>query len=442
MPDGSAAAPADAMPRSLWAATAPPPPPAEPLRGEARTAVAIVGAGFTGLSAALHLAEAGIPCTVLESAEIGWGASGRNNGQVIPNLSRMDPDGIVAAVPREAGGPEKGEQLVALIRDSASLVFDLIRRQGIAAEAVQNGWIQPAHRPSRMRLAESRVRQWGSRGAPVRMLDRAEMAALAGTDHWHGGWENRTGGRINPLGLARGLAAAAIRAGATVHTRTPVTGIARAPRTGWRLSTPGGTLEAERVIVATNAYTDAAIWPGLRRTVVPVRSYQMATSVLSDNVRKSILPEGHALSDTRGDLYFYRFDANGRLVTGGGLILPFGWEGRIQDRIRERVARVFPQVGEVRFDYVWHGFVGGTADKLPHVYELAPGVLAWTGCNGRGVALATALGRELAKASGGAPLRDIAAPVETRLKAVAGHEFRALGIAWQVAKNRWNDGRD
>ncbi len=439
MPDGSATA----MPRSLWAATAPPPPPTEALQGGARTDVAVVGAGFTGLSAALHLAEAGVACTVLEAAEIGWGASGRNNGQVIPTLSRLDPDAIVAGVPRECGGAEKGEAFVALIRDSASLVFDLIRRHRIRAEAVQNGWIQPAHRASRLRLAESRVRQWGSRGAPVRLLSRAEMAALAGSDHWHGGWENRTGGRINPLGFARGLAEAAIRAGATVHTRSPVAGITRdGGGAGWRLTTPGGALRADRVVIATNAYTGAAVWPGLRRTVVPVRSYQMATGVLSDNVRKSILPEGHALSDTRGDLYFYRFDANGRLVTGGGLILPFGWEGRIQDRIRERVARVFPQVGEVRFDHVWWGYVGGTADRLPHAYELAPGVLAWTGCNGRGVGLATALGRELARASAGVPVREIAAPVETRLKAMAGHEVRALGVAWQVVKNRWNDRRD
>ena len=430
-----------AMPNSLWAATAPPAAPSAPLDGAARCDVAVVGAGFTGLSAALQLAERGIACTVLEAAEVGFGASGRNNGQVIPNLSRIDPDAIVAAVPRELGGAEKGEALVGLIRDSASLVFDLIRRHGMQAEAVQNGWIQPAHRESRMKLAESRVRQWGRRGAPVRMVSRAEMAGLAGTDHWHGGWENRSGGRINPLGYARGLAAAAVAAGAVLHTRSPVVGLAR-DAGSWVLETPGGRLLADRVILATNAYTPPGLWPGLARTVVPVRSYQMATSVLSDNVRKSILPEGHALSDTRGDLYFYRFDANGRLVTGGGLIIPFGWEGRIQDRIRERVARVFPQVGEVRFDYSWWGYVGGTEDKLPHVYELAPGVVTWTGCNGRGVALATALGAELAKLCAGAAARDVAAPVETRLKPIAGHQFRALGIAWQVAKNRLNDGRD
>lgn len=429
-----------AMPPSLWAATAPPPPPTQRLVGTARTGVAVVGGGFTGLSAALHLAEAGVPVTLLEAAEIGWGASGRNNGQVIPTLSRVDPDDIAASVAPENGGRDKGEALVALIRDSAALTFDLIRRHGIEAEAVQNGWIQPAHRESRLKLSEKRAAQWGSRGAPVRVYSRAEMAALTGSDTWFGGWGNATGGRINPLGLARGLAAAAIRAGAVIHTATPVTGIEKTSA-GWQVTTPGGTLTADRVIVATHAYT-GDIWPGLKRTIVPVRSYQMATSVLSDNIRKTILPEGHALSDTQGDLYFYRFDANGRLVTGGGLIVPFGWERRIRDRITERVRRVFPQVGDVTFDYVWWGYVAATADRLPHVYELAPGVLSWTGCNGRGVALAVALGREFASASNGTPLKDIAAPVETRLRTIPGHAFRAIGIAWNQAKFRRLDARD
>lgn len=428
------------MPPSLWAATAPAAPPTTPLAGDARTGVAVVGGGFTGLSTALHLAEAGVPVTLLEAQEIGWGASGRNNGQVIPTLSRIDPDGIVAAVAKDHGGREKGEQLVGLIRDSAAFTFDLIRRHGIEAEAVQNGWIQPAHRASRLKLSAARAEQWGRRGAPVRMYSREEMAALTGTDHWHGGWGNPTGGRINPLGLARGMAAAAIRAGAVVHTGSPVRGIEKV-QGGWALDTPGGTLTAERVVIATQAYS-GDFWPGLKRTVVPVRSYQMATSVLSDNIRKTILPEGHALSDTRGDLYFYRFDANGRLVTGGGLIVPFGWDNRIRARITERIRRVFPQIGDVRFDYTWWGYIAATADKMPHVYDLAPGVLTWTGCNGRGVALATTLGRELALASNGTPLRDIAAPVETRLRTITGHAFRSLGIAWNVAKARQLDARD
>ena len=428
------------MPPSLWAATAPAAPPTAPLLGDARTGVAVVGGGFTGLSTALHLAAAGVPVTLLEMAEIGWGASGRNNGQVIPTLSRIDPDDIAAAVAPENGGREKGEQLVGLIRDSAAFTFDLIRRHGIEAEAVQNGWIQPAHRASRLKLSAARAEQWGRRGAPVRLYSRAEMEALTGSDHWHGGWGNSTGGRINPLGLARGMAAAAIRAGAVVHAGSPVQNIRRGPA-GWVLDTPRGTLAAERVVIATQVYT-GDLWPGLKRTIVPVRSYQMATSVLSDNIRKTILPEGPALSDTRGDLYFYRFDANGRLVTGGGLMIPFGWDGRIRARIAERLRRVYPQIGDVRFDYSWWGYIAATADKMPHVYELAPGVLSWTGCNGRGVALATALGRELALASNGTPLRDIAAPVEARMRTITGHAFRSLGIAWNVAKARRLDARD
>lgn len=428
------------MPPTLWAATAPAAPPTAPLAGDARTGVAVVGGGFTGLSTALHLAEAGVPVTLLEAAEIGWGASGRNNGQVIPTLSRIDPDDIVAAVAPEHGGREKGEELVGLIRDSAAFTFDLIRRHGIEAEAVQNGWIQPAHRASRLKLSAARAEQWGRRGAPVRLYSRDEMAALTGSDHWHGGWGNTTGGRINPLGLARGMARAVIGAGAVVHTGSPVQAI-RPVAGGWALETPRGTLTAERIVIATQAYT-GNFWPGLKRTIVPVRSYQMATSVLSDNIRKTILPEGHALSDTRGDLYFYRFDANGRLVTGGGLMIPFGWDSRIRARIAERLRRVYPQIGEVRFDYSWWGYIAATADKMPHVYDLAPGVLSWTGCNGRGVALATALGRELARATNGTPLRDIAAPVETRLRTIAGHAFRSIGIAWNVAKARRLDARD
>lgn len=421
------------MPPSLWAATAPPPPAASALVGETRADLCVVGAGYTGLSAALHAAEAGLSVVVLEAAEIGWGASGRNNGQVIPTLSRMDPDDIVANV------GAKGEALVALIRDSASLVFDLIRKYGMQAEAVQNGWIQPAHRPSRLKLAEKRVRQWSARGAPAAMLDPAETARITGSDYWHGGWWNRTGGRINPLGFARGLADAAIRAGVRIHTQSPARGLTR-QGSQWAITTLRGNVLADRVVLATNAYSDD-LWPGLRTEVIPVRSYQMATTPVSDNVRKTILPEGHALSDTQGDLYFYRFDANGRLVTGGALIVRAGWEGRIRARIGERAAKVYPQLGVPTFDYVWHGYVGVNHDRLPHIHELAPGVHAWTGCNGRGVALATAIGREFARAAAGVAEADLALPFSP-VKPIAAHGLAVKLAPAALGLYRWRDGRD
>jgi glycine/D-amino acid oxidase-like deaminating enzyme len=421
------------MPPSLWAATAPAPPETAALAGEASADICVIGAGYTGLSAALAASEAGAKVIVIEAAAIGWGASGRNNGQVIPTLSRMDPDEIAAS------GGAKGEEFVGLIRDSASLVFDLIRKHAMDAEAVQNGWIQPAHRESRMAVAARRVEAWGKRGAPVSLLDRAAMAKLTGTDHWHGGWTNHSGGRINPLGYARGLARAAIAAGSVIFTHTPAEAITR-DGAKWIVTTPKGRVVADRVIIATNAYS-TDLWPGFREEVIPVRSYQMATAPLTDNVRKSILPEGHALSDTRGDLYFFRFDANGRLITGGALALGFDWENRIRERIGKRVAAVYPQVGVPTFDYVWWGYIGATADKAPHVHELAPGVTGWNGCNGRGVALATAIGRELGRQATGTPWSDIPLPLSP-VRPIPAYGFAKRIAPAAILDRRWRDARD
>lgn len=421
-------------PPTLWDRTAPPAPPTGPLEGELRTDVAIVGAGYTGLSAALHLAERGIAAAVLEAGEVGAGASGRNNGQVIPTLSRADPEALIATF-----GSEKGERFVSLIRDSAELVFDLIRRHGMAAEAVQNGWIQPAHRASRMKIAEARVRQWGDRGAPVELLDREAVQRLTGSDAWVGGWLNRTGGRINPLGYTRGLAAAAIAAGAKVFTRAPALAIAR-DGTAWRIVSPAGTLVADRIILATGTYADG-LWPGLARSVIPIRSYQMATAPVTPNLRSAVIPEDHAVSDTRNDLYFYRYDEDGRIVTGGAQMLSLGWQERIRHRIGARVGRVFPQLGTPEFESIWWGYVGITADRLPHVHELAPGILAWIGCNGRGVSLATAIGREMAAVCAGMSLADSALPV-TPLRPIAAHGVAARVAPLALAYYRSLDDRD
>ncbi len=421
-------------PPTLWDRTTPPAPPTGPLEGELRADVAIVGAGYTGLSAALHLAERGISAAVLEAGEVGAGASGRNNGQVIPTLSRADPDALVATF-----GAEKGERFVALIRDSAELVFDLIRRHGMAAEAVQNGWIQPAHRASRMKLAEARVRQWGDRGAPVELLDREAMQRLTGSDAWVGGWLNRTGGRINPLGYTRGLAAAAVAAGAKVFTSAPAIAVTRDGAT-WRIVSPAGTLIADRVILATGTYSDG-LWPGLARSVIPIRSYQMATAPVTPNLRATVIPRDQAVSDTRNDLHFYRYDDGGRIVTGGAQMLSFGWQERIRHRIGARVGRVFPQLGTPEFESIWWGYVGITEDRLPHVHELAPGVLAWIGCNGRGIALATAIGREMAAVCAGMSLADSALPV-TPLRPIAMHGVAARVAPLALAYYRGLDDRD
>jgi glycine/D-amino acid oxidase-like deaminating enzyme len=392
-----------ALPDSVWAATAPAPIETVPLSGDHVADVVIVGAGYTGLSTALHLVP-GVDTVVLEASEIGFGASGRNNGLAIPTLAKADPEEILRVF-----GPEKGESTIALIRDSAKLVFDLIREHGMEKAGEQNGWIQPAHSPGRMRLVERRLKEWTSRGAKADLLSREALRDLIGSDAWHGGWIAHEGGTVHPMAYARGLAKAAAGNGARIHTRSPATALENTPK-GWRIRTPGGSVTAERVVLATNAYSDD-LWPRLRRTFVPVKTWQMATKPLSDNVRKSVLPGRHALSDTRGDLQFARYDWDGRLVSGASLIFDVNSEERLKAHVGARLKRNFPQLGDVEWDYVWSGFLAMTPDYLPRLHVLAPGVFSWLGCNGRGVALATAMGPVLAELARGGRPEDAPLPI-------------------------------
>ena len=431
------------MPPSLWAATAPPAPATGPLPAGAHDAeLVVVGGGFTGLSAALHAAARGARVMLLEAGEIGWGASGRNNGLVIPALTRADPDVLV-----QAFGPEHGETVVAILRDSANVLFDLARTHGIECEAQQSGWLQPAHRPSRLALSRTRYEQWRRRGAPVEWLDRDQVAAMTGSRFWHGGWRNPTGGHINPLAFARGLARAALAAGATLHTRTPALGVARDGAHGWRVATPGGAVRARRVLLATHSYSGFVMpspWPGLERTLVPVRSYQMATTPLPAALRASVLPGNVAMSDTQADLHFAHFDAAGRLVSGGALAWPVGYEHRLRARIGARLLRMFPQLealGGMRFDHVWHGVFAATPDKLPRFWRLDDGVAGWVGCNGRGVAFGTALGPRLVDALLDGERVAARLPFEAPRR-IPGHVLSPLGVAAGMLYYRWRDRHD
>jgi glycine/D-amino acid oxidase-like deaminating enzyme len=366
--------------------------------------VVVIGGGFSGLSTALNLCERGHDVLVLEAVDVGFGASGRNNGQVIPTLTRREPDDMVARF-----GAEAGERFVALVRDWASCLFDLVRRHGIACDAEQTGWIQPAHSPGRVRLSEKRVKQWSRRGAPVELLDRGQVSAMLGSDAYYGGFWNRTGGHINPLALARGLAARVVALGGRVYVASPATAIERLPN-GWRIKTHHAEVRARAVVVATNAYTEHVI-DRIRRTMVPVLSWQMATEPVGANVRATILPGRQAVSDTHGDLRFFRYDRDGRLVTGGGLVMRLDAANRLPRIIGARLAKIFPQLGVPRFDYVWNGKLAMTRDYFPHMHQLGPDAWTWIGCNGRGVALGVALGRELARVVTGTDAKELALPL-------------------------------
>ena len=424
-------------PDSLWVAQTPAAPPLPQLTGSQSADVVIIGAGFTGLSTALHLREAGVDVAVVEAMEPGWGASGRNNGQVIPTLSRPDPDDIVA---RHGAA---GERFVGMLRDSASMLFDVATRYDIAAEQEQTGWVQPVHSPGRIKIAERRVRQWSKYGAPVELLSKQQVADMLGSEAWHGGFWNRTGGHINPLALARGLARVVTELGGHIFARSPALGYERRGDR-WVVRTAQGEVSARALVIATNAYSgefSSALAPDIAHEMMPILSWQMATQPLSDNVRKTIIPGRQAMSDTHGELYFARFDARNRLVTGGAVIGPGNKPERLKARVSERLRWLWPQIGEVHFDYVWNGYVGMTTDFMPRIHRLGPDAYGWTGCNGRAVALTIPLGAELAKAVRGVPDKDLALPF-TEPVTIPAHALLRKFAPWMLLLYRWRDARE
>jgi glycine/D-amino acid oxidase-like deaminating enzyme len=430
-------APAVRWAESLWVAQTPAGPPFPQLTGNRTADVVIIGAGFTGLSTALHLREAGVDVAIVEAMEPGWGASGRNNGQVIPTLSRPDPDDIVA---RHGAA---GERFVGMLRDSASMLFDVATRYDIAAEQEQTGWVQPVHSPGRIKIAERRVRQWSKYGAPVELLSKQQVGDMLGSEAWHGGFWNRTGGHINPLALARGLARVVTELGGHIFARSPVLGYERRGDR-WVVRTAQGEVSARALVVATNAYSgefSTALAPDIAHEMMPIPSWQMATQPLSDNVRKTIIPGRQAMSDTHGELYFARFDARNRLVTGGAVIGPGNKPERLRARVGERLRRLWPQIGEVRFDYVWNGYVGMTTDFMPRIHRLGPDAYGWTGCNGRAVALTIPLGAELAKAVRSVPDKDLALPF-TEPVTIPAHALLRIFAPWMLLLYRWRDAKE
>ncbi len=399
---------------SLWTATAVADRDWPSLEGSLRADVAVVGGGFTGCAAALALAERGAKAALVEANLIGWGASGRTGGQVIPGL-KYDPGEI-----EEMLGPELGPRAVAAVGSVGDEVFGLIAKHAIACHPVRKGWLQPAFSPRTLEAATRRAEQWARRGADVATLDRAEVAALIGSDLYLGGWIDRRAGHIQPMSYVRGLADAAHRAGAAIYVRSPATSLGRQGHR-WRLSTPRGEIVADTVLIGTNGYTDA-LWPGLARTVVPMVSFQAATGPLPPETGARILPQGQCASDTRRLLWYYRRDAEGRLVMGGRA--PFRENLGPPDAVhlRSAVDRLYPQLREVSFEHYWAGRVAMTKDSIPHIHGLAPGLWAGLGYNGRGVGLATLFGRWLAELALGKKRIDIPYPVTT-MRPIRGYVF-------------------
>jgi len=350
--------------------------------------VAIVGGGFTGLSLALHLSEAGVAAHVFESEEIGFGGSGRNVGLVNPGIW-LPPDDV-----RKLLGKTRGQKFLDLFGQAPEYVFNLIERFQIRAEATKAGTIHAAHAPAGMKELRGRYATWKAMGAPVELLSREEITAKTGTESFFGGLLDNRAGTINPMGYARGLARASRAAGASISTGTRVTSLSK-DGPYWRLNLDRGeTALANRVILATNAYSNE-IWPGLSDIITPIHYFQISTEPLGEK-SKDVLPEGHGLWDTAKVMFSLRRDIFGRIILGSMGKVIGGERGLTRIWAQRTLKRLYPNLENVIWEPPWHGKIGMTPDHLPRILNPAHNLYALLGYNGRGITTGTVLGQALA----------------------------------------------
>ncbi|HEV7258589.1 MAG TPA: FAD-binding oxidoreductase [Bosea sp. (in: a-proteobacteria)] len=379
----------DKRSHGLWELSAPPAPPTSVLSGSISADVVIVGAGYTGLSAALHLAKAGKTAVVLEAIEIGFGASGRNSGFVNAGLWVM-PEDLIATL-----GPVYGNRLIQLLGEAPREVFALAEHYGMRCQADHCGTYHCAVGASGLQQLRARQEQWGRLGAKVELLSEEVTRARTGATGYKGSLFDPRAGTIQPLAYARGLAGAAIGEGATIHTGSAVTSFERGSD-GWTVKTAGGSVSANWLILATDAYS-AGPTSRIREEQVHLPYFHVSTAPLSHNLRKTILPNGGAGWDTKTILSGFRLDAEGRLIVGSVGALRSTGRGIHRAWAKRHIRKLFPQLGEIEFETEWYGKIGMTPDHLPRLHSYGVNAVGINGYNGRGIAPGTVFGRELAR---------------------------------------------
>jgi len=368
-----------------------------------RADVAIVGAGYTGLAAARHLARAGASVVVFERERVGFGASSRNGGQVVTGM-KVDPATLVARF-----GERRARQLFDVSLDAITSLETLIAEEAIACDYERTGHLEAAWKPSHFRaFQEEQALLSRAFGHRVELVPRADQRAELGSDVYHGLMIDERSAALHPAKYVAGLAGAARRSGAAVVEHTAVTRVARAPASAnrWTVATARGDVEARDVLIATNGYTDGSS-PSMQRRLVPLGSYIIATAPLPAADAAALLPKRRVAFDSKHFLFYWRVMGDRRLLFGGRAEFtrptPESTR-RAASILRDGLAHVFPQLAAVGIDYAWGGNVAFTRDQLPHAGKFDDDVYYAGGYCGHGIAMATALGTLIAKRIAGEPI--------------------------------------
>jgi glycine/D-amino acid oxidase-like deaminating enzyme len=426
--------PQEANEKSLWLETAVAAPVCAALEASRQADVLVVGAGFTGLSSALHLAEGGASVVLLEAGSIGHGGSGRNAGLVNAGIWKS-PEHVTRVL-----GAQAAVRFNEALRDTPPQVFELIERLQMQCEARRCGTIHIAHSESGMSYLRDRCRQLQAIGAGVELLDGEAARSLSGSPGYRfGAILHPDAGTIQPLSYARELARVAIDKGVLLYQHSALESLTRS-EDRWLATTACGQVSAGQVILATNAYADASS-AGVRESTVPVNIFQFATAPLPEQIAASVIPGRQGLWDTHTLLTSSRIDSSGRLVMsfpgrlqGGQRALREAWATRRRDSL-------YPQLRGTPWAYRWTGRIGVTTNNILRVQLLAPGLFAPAGFNGRGIGTGTVMGKYLAETIASGNRGDFPFPIEAlyrekwRRPRAAYYDYGTLAL--QFFGNRW-----